>query len=318
MNISTALTIIGIVATVLFGIWSLVIVIRRRYPGEITFLIENCIGLFDTIVKNFSELKVLYQEKPVSQGIVLLKGTFLNSGKKDIASEMVEKEITLGLPEDFKWLAAKTVGSSPNMKTSVEVEPNSLRFSTGLFRCQEYFKFEALAEIPIPPANKSIENKLETGISPSHRIADTGKIRVVSLPSDQNDAKDSRPSIISSFIFLFISIVLGIFAYFYKPPSKLNFLITQKDGSIIEVAAEPRQDGTIHIESKIHNINERVDAKKFFSRSDIQPKIVPDNEQKHSIFSLVLLLIIFLIITLFFDLRNYCKRKRLRKQINLD
>lgn len=100
MTVGTALGIVSILATVVFGIWGLYVVVRRKYPGGLTLVVDDCIGLFDTIVKNFPDLAVLYHEQPVSHGLVLFKGTFLNSGTKDITPEMVETPITLALPKD--------------------------------------------------------------------------------------------------------------------------------------------------------------------------------------------------------------------------
>src|ERR1035437_1453816 len=185
VNTSTVVAVLGILATVLFGIWGVYVVIHRRYPGELTFVVEDCIGLFETIVKNFPDLAVLYQAEPVSRGLALLKGTFHNTGHKDITPEMVGKSITLHLPEDFKWLAAKIVGSSPDVHAYVEEDSTSVRFSTGLFRCEEYFRFEALAEVPVSDSDRPIEGRLLTALIPSHRIADTGTIREVFLPPER-------------------------------------------------------------------------------------------------------------------------------------
>jgi len=318
MTISIILAVLGIVATVLFGIWAVHVVIRRRYPGEITFVVNDCIGLFDTIVKNFPELAVLYQEEPVSHGLVLLKGTFLNSGKKDITPEMVENKITLNLPEDFKWLAAKTVGSSPNVYASVVAEPNSLRFSTSLFRCQEYFKFEALAELPVPDKDNSIKAKLVTNISPSHRIADTGKIREVSLPTEPYAKRRFLKRIIMPSFMILLGLALLVILLFKGLPAKLLFQIPQQDGSVAEVTAKPCRDGTIHIKSKAHDIDEKVEAERFFSRSDIRPKIVPDPLSKYLILTTLLLYVILPVVIMSLAVSKQRKWRRLRKQIGLD
>jgi len=177
MSTQTVVAVLGILATVLFGFWGMYVVIRRRYPGEVTFVVEDCIGLFEPIVKNFPGLAVLYQAEPVSHGLVLLKGTLHNTGHKDIIPEMVGKSITLHVPEDFKWLAAKIVDSSPDVHASVEEDPTSLRFATGLFRCEEYFRFEALAEVPFSDSDQSIERRLLTPLKLSHRIPAARAIR---------------------------------------------------------------------------------------------------------------------------------------------
>lgn len=316
MNISIILTVFGILATVLFGIWA--VVIRRRYPGEITFVVEDCIGLFDTIVKNFPELAVLYQEKPVSHGLVLLKGTFLNSGKKDITPEMVEDKATLNLPDNFKWLAVKIVAQSPNVRACVEVEPNLLRLSTGLFRCKEYFKFEALAEVPVPDKNNSINKNLLTNIRTSHRIADTGKIRKVSLPVETFTKQMFCWRIAIPSGFMIAGVILFVILFLKGLPGVILYQVPQQDGSIAEVRIKPYRDGTIHIKSRTHDIDERVKAEKFFSQSNIRPEIVPDPINKYLIVVTLFMYIIFPIIIMSVTLGGQRKWKRLRKLIGLN
>lgn len=74
MNYSTLLAVTGASATIVFGALSIYFAIKKRLSGEITFFLEDCISLFDTIVKNFPELAVLYKNKPIDKSIVLLKG----------------------------------------------------------------------------------------------------------------------------------------------------------------------------------------------------------------------------------------------------
>ncbi len=318
MNILTILAILGILATVLFGVWGVYVIIRRRYPGQITLIVDDCIGLFDTIVKNFPDLSVLYQEKPVSHGLVLFKGTFLNSGKKDITPEMVENKITLELPEDFKWLAAKTITSSPNVQSSVEIDSNSLLLSTGLFRCQEYFKFEALAEVPVSDKDESIKANLLSEIKPTHRIADTGKIRKLLLPPEVYTKLRIFKRIIPLCILLLVGFFLFGSIFFKGYPAKLHFQIPQQDGSVAEVTAKPLIDGRIHIRSKTHDIDDKVEAKVFFARSDIRPKIVPDSFAKYVIVLSIITYIILPIIILSVTLGEKRKWRRLRKQIGME
>ena len=61
MGLSTNLTIVGILISLCFGAWGVFLALGRRYPGEITFVKEEAIALFDAIVKNLPELAVLYR-----------------------------------------------------------------------------------------------------------------------------------------------------------------------------------------------------------------------------------------------------------------
>ena len=75
--LSISMTVLG----TLLGGWGIYLwFVSRRYPGQISFVLENCIALFDTIVKNFPEISIHYQNSQVSEGLVLLKGYLLNTG----------------------------------------------------------------------------------------------------------------------------------------------------------------------------------------------------------------------------------------------
>jgi hypothetical protein len=101
---------------------------------------------------------------------------------------MVEQKLAFVLPSDFRWLTAKIVGSSGNVKATIAIQDNSLVFTTGLFRCNEFIRLQAIAETPIDAAAKdkkheTIEDRLEKAISITHRIADTQKVAKLELPT---------------------------------------------------------------------------------------------------------------------------------------
>ena len=171
----SGLAILGVLATVTLGALSIYLFVKRAYPG-----VEGCLGLFESIVKHFPELAVSYKNSPVGGGIVLLKGAFLNTGRKDITKEMVEGRLRLELPDKFKWLQAKVVSSSPSVQAQIEQEPQTLTFDMGLFRCREFVRFECLAEVPMADDGTAcLLKKLEV----THRIADTQKVNPMPPPS---------------------------------------------------------------------------------------------------------------------------------------
>jgi hypothetical protein len=320
MTLSTSLGVLGIVATIVFGVWGILVVIRRRYPGEVCLVISDCIGLFDAIVKNFPDLSVLYKNKPVSHGLVLVKGTFINSGRKDITPNMVEQKLSLALPKDFRWLAAKIIDVSENVTADIAVEPEQLLFTTGLLRCREYFRFEAIAEVPIAePGNfsQSIESHLIAGLNPDHRIADVGKIRTIYLPLERNIKWRFRHRLIAPSAMIAIAIVLYTILFWIGFPAKTNFMMPQSDGKLIEVSVKPRCDGSIRIRSMDNTVDDRMPAQQFFSRNDIEVKIVPDPR-----FKIIIAIIFFgyIVVPIGMIIFAYCKQKKwlsLHEQIGL-
>jgi hypothetical protein len=141
MDTPTIVGVLGTIGTVSFGTWSVYFALRKhRYPASITFVKESSIGLFESIVRNLPELDVLYNHKPVSENLVLLKGAFLNTGTKDITEDMVETKLTIKLPDGYRWLTAKPVLSSPNITPTLKIQDScfkDLEFTFRLFRCDE-------------------------------------------------------------------------------------------------------------------------------------------------------------------------------------
>src|SRR5207245_2650945 len=93
--------------------------------------------------------------------------------------------LAFALPSDFRWLTAKIVGTSGNVKASLAIQDSSLVFATGLFRCNEFIRFQAIAEVPANGVkkNETIEDRLDKAISITHRIADTQKVASLELAS---------------------------------------------------------------------------------------------------------------------------------------
>lgn len=120
MDVQTVLAIIGITVTLLLGVWALVISFRYNKGVEITYIEDQCIALIDDIIQSFSGLNITYGDEIISDNLVLLKGYFINTGKKDISHNMVEENITINLPIGFEWVDCKVVDSSKSLKASVQ------------------------------------------------------------------------------------------------------------------------------------------------------------------------------------------------------
>jgi len=188
MGVSPVLAVLGILVSLGFGAWGVFLALRHRYPGEITFVREQIIALFHAIVKDLPDLAVLYRGAPVGPNVVLLRGSFVNTGTKDISPSMTEGSLTLSLPEGSKWLSASVMSCSPHVKASLSVPyPNAIVLASGLLRCKEFIRFQALAELVTPEASAgpsvadSVERQLERSLRFEHRIQDTRRVRSVEL-----------------------------------------------------------------------------------------------------------------------------------------
>jgi len=314
--------ILGLLMTVVFGALSVYLFFTRRYPGQITLVRESTIALFDSIVKNFSNLTVLYNTLPVSEGLVLLKGAFVNTGSKDISKDMVRENLCLRLPEKFTWRSAKVVSSSPSVHAEAKLSSQDITFDIDLFRCKEFVRFEAVVEVPVgttgqSESGQSLENRLHRALQVRHRIADTQKVKVREFPDEVSAIRQIKklwfPSTMSA---LMVGFVLGML-YFYCP-ARLYYTITDK-GEQIEVKITPRTDDSVSIEGVSRsNYRKIVPTKDFFANSGMLARSIPDRSK--IIILLVMIGVLLCCVPALF-LMNYSglwQAKRLRKTLGLD
>ena len=308
METSTIVTVIGVIITLIASGLGIHLMLKRRYTGQITFVREASLGLFDSIVKNLPELSVLYKEKPVGQGLVLLKGAILNNGSRDITEAMIEEKLSFNLPEGFKWLTAKVVSASPKVHGRVFVSTNKITFETGLFRCNEHIRFEALAEVPIEEDDTDdVENKLEKGLEITHRIADTKKVDTRELPNLSRSAKQLRRGLTALIFAVACAVVIIGWYHFLGWPAKTNFIITTEHNKTIEVRIVSKLDGTIKVRGVDEKYEEIVSINDFFQKEGLRPKVVAEKQTAGIIILGYIALLLFIVLWI------YIEQKRARK-----
>ena len=170
------------ISGILLGVTSVILAVYfykvKRYPGSIIYIEDQSTGLFNSLVKNFSEITITYGDKNVSQQIAFVKGYLINDGTIDINPKIIEQNLTLNLPTDFKWLSAKIVNKSDGNQSTLQIlEHDTIEIQFGLFRRDEFIDFEALAEVPINEKGKDAGIVLSNNITFDHRIADTDKVK---------------------------------------------------------------------------------------------------------------------------------------------
>ncbi|MBI1226256.1 MAG: hypothetical protein GC192_13565 [Bacteroidetes bacterium] len=173
MDIGLIFTILGTILTLGFGVFSFYTFFKgNKYPGKLSFQLDNSIDLYDEVVKNFNELIITFKGKEINKNFNLLRGYLINSGNLDISSQLIENRVKLILPKSSEVHDAKVIGHSNNLKVELIKSDNSVIFDMGLFRKNEFIHFEILSEVP-----ESIK-KVEEQIKFEHRIANTSKIKI--------------------------------------------------------------------------------------------------------------------------------------------
>lgn len=77
MDVNNFLTILGLIVTLLVGYLGIRYAFKFRNKVSITFIRRECFSLFNTIVKNLEEIEIKFKNQPITQNLILLKGTFI-------------------------------------------------------------------------------------------------------------------------------------------------------------------------------------------------------------------------------------------------
>lgn len=308
---STGLAVVGLVATLFFGALSIYLMVKRRYPGELTFIPEQCIALFDDLVRNLPDLSVRFRDVFVSDQLVLLRGLLVNTGVKDLSANMVDRPLTAELPEGFRWLAANVTAAKggPRSQCSVAGE-REVQFDLGLFRCNEHVRFEAVAEVPRPEESRGKidpANLLRYSLVFTHRIADTAPVREADLPQPISRRTKVRRAVLAVY---FLGCTLLFSAMALILPYRTGFEISDDQGKAIRVTAIPRGANEVDLDGVDSHYSRKLSLGEFRA---LAPKVVLVKEIRTPfvVFAAVLFLVFLVISALWIiDLR---KARRLRR-----
>ncbi len=305
MDTTTIIGFSGIIATIVIGIAGIMFAKKKQYRGEITLIEEEYISLFNDIIKNMPELQISYMERPVKENLVLFKGYLLNTGSKDIADQMVVRKLEIKVPEGSKWVRSKVVDSSENVNASIENSSDtSIIFDLGLFRCNEYLKFECLAEMLTSDNAKSPSKFLKKNIKVKHRIADTGKTNQISMPSV---SRMKHPW--HCFGGIFAIIALLTIAHVNGISTMFNYKIDDSNGNEIEVTLKRNFFGELIIKQNDGEYKEVCSPEHFFEVRSAKITSLKDFEKYFYYFLAAIFL--FIIIILMIDSRDFYRNKRI-------
>lgn len=308
MTLTTLFTILGILATIVFGTIAIVLTLKRKYPGHITFIKEDCISLFHDITKNMPELQINFENEPVKENLVLLKGYILNTGSKDITEEMVVKKLTIDIREGSRWVKSKVVDSSENVNAKTNINTDTtIDFNLGLFRSKEFVKFECLAETAIntDTEGQSPSNYLLESIDFKHRIADTGKVAKWVMP-----IKPTKRHPWFVWLILMLPLAFSAILLFEGEPINTKYILNDSAGKEVKVEAKRNLFGKIMLKQVDGEYKLICNEDEFFKMGEIRP--VPSEEwiEKYSArFFTGLLYIFVLAIIISVYIRFYKYRK---------
>ena len=140
MSIANFIGILGIILTIVIGIFGIFYAFKLRNFPRITYIREAFIPLFRSIAKNMNGLEINFEGKPISPSLLLLKGAFVNTGNSDIDSSGIHEQLRLLLPQSCRFIKAKIIKSSSKVNaTATTIDDFTLEFSWELLKKNEFF-----------------------------------------------------------------------------------------------------------------------------------------------------------------------------------
>ncbi|ADE82641.1 hypothetical protein PRMUPPPA20_22850 [Xylanibacter ruminicola] len=165
--------ILGLIATIVFGVLSIDLFKRKRRPCKLTYYPSETINIYWNLIKGFDSIEVLKNDKPIRNNVILLSGIISCNGDADLTGS--NNVVHMCLPEGYKWLDVKIDSCSEGVDAQFSITNETNRNASlcfGLFRVNEYIKLQALVEYENEKKLSSL-NDLHRKITFSHRIQNT-------------------------------------------------------------------------------------------------------------------------------------------------
>jgi hypothetical protein len=141
------LSVIGVLATVAFGAWAVVLALRSGRGVQFTFAQDQCLSLIDDVTHKVQNLSISYSGEPITDNLVLIRGYLINTGTRDVSPDMVEHALRLPAPPGYRWREAKVSETSKDLEGEALVLPSGqIEFRHGLWKKKECLNFTALAQ----------------------------------------------------------------------------------------------------------------------------------------------------------------------------
>ena len=309
MDISLILTIIGLGATFIFGFLSIDLFKRKKYPGKLTFVKQSSVGLFDSFVKNFPQISILFENKPIKDNLIYIKGSLINDGNIDIEGNRIEKPISIKLPDKYSWINCQITDKSQNLTSHISFENNkNLALNFGLFRKGEFIQIEGLIEASHDILN---DDDIFDSIKFDHRISQTQKVSKTNLLSeDQLKKKKVKISqrVWHSTVQMFIPFVLITIVFLFANSEEIKYK-TIENNINSEYRATAKRNG------KVELTNLKTSSKKVITISEFQDKdkyipFVPEKNLVQTLKSNLFLIPFFLIMLLISIFSDYWQVKK--------
>lgn len=329
MDFATMLGIIGIFVTVVLGYMGIRYTLQHRNYTKLTYLQGGCFNLFNSIVENLDGIEVLYEKNPVNKDLIMLKGTFINTGSVDIDSQIIHEPITLKLPMNCEWLKYKVVAESSDEEHQISdknvscgiCDRRTIKFNWDLLKSNEFFKFDALIQIATnieEPEKEKLVKDLVNSITINHRITNLGKVEKLNSEDFRKKTPFKKSIVFFSIMPVIISCFM-IFSVFYKPDYKILYNTTNHDISQITISTD--RTGMLIVKGKDNKYKDKISAKELFTKYKIvSSETQYDKVSNYILYGMAISMFIVSLITLMLLVSlhiNYKKGSKYAKKLNI-
>lgn len=321
ITFSDFLGIISIVATILIGIAGIYYAFRLKNQPRLTFIRQEILPLFKSIVKNLDEIEIKFKNSPISPSLILLKASIVNTGNIDLDKSFIHKPLKISLPKDTKIIQVKISDFSEGVNpTVVNTSNNETEFIWELLKKNEFFTFDILFEKNDSTENNKIDDyesirKIEKEISFNHRITNLSSVSKETLFSVQKSKQTKRFIPILTVYIVLSAILLFISAFFDK--KECHYLIKSGE-NIIELTATPTFGNNLNIKSIDKTIDTTMTYGQFINEYNLPIKFVTNRFSFYFPVTMSLSLLIVSIAGVLFFFYLQKRDKKIRKLLKVD
>ncbi len=180
MDRSILATIIVGALTLLFSYLIYRIQKIRRYPGRLSFTVNEFLRVMSNTPVNYDKLSLMYDNYQVKDNLIFIKFCIFNDQKYDCSCQDESTQITVKLPDGAKWIDVKESKGSDDVESKVRIiDEHIISVNFNLLRNGEFVCFEGLVE----SSNHFTKGSLQDSIIVKHRIPNVDKIKKVSVLS---------------------------------------------------------------------------------------------------------------------------------------
>lgn len=271
--IGVILGILGILITIGFGIYSVMVYKKSKKSVNLEFENKECYSLFKDDVNRLN-IELSYNKKPITNTLILLKARLRNNGQVDIDKNRIYNPLKIISNSDFQWLEATITSKPDGVAASIDiVDSQKIQINWDLLKKDEFIELEALSETT---ENKKLDDEesveFYNSLKFDYRITDLNSIH----KEKQVSSKMRSHNYVSKLTKTtgFFSIILGSIFLFFEIFPKYTFLPEVQEVSYLMVKDSIDSSGYIS-SHKPNHIRVKIvgsDNKEYLTVSEFNSK----------------------------------------------